>query len=198
MAKKRTGIETEVEPNPSPKKIKKDLDAKKEARKKKYEEYLEQKKKKAEEKLKSRPPWRPAGRATATRINEKKTTSAARNTTASRPPTASTQVRPVTRSMRKTQSDSNIRTPASLFDLKTESESRMKNRKSEEPKPQCPVITEPVIPEPVISEPVIPEPSKQSLPRPICTESTIAESCSETEPIKPKPTGFTPMMNRVR
>ena len=193
MAKKRTGIETEVEPNPSPKKIKKDLDVKKEARKKKYEEYLEQKKKDAEEKLKSRPPWRPAGRATATRINEKKTTSAARNTTASRPPTASTQVRPVTRSMRKTQSDSNIRTPASLFDLDTERESRLKNRKSAEQKPQCPVI-----PEPVISEPVIPQPSKQSLPRPICTESTIAESCSETEPIKPKPTGFTPMMNRVR
>jgi len=178
MAKKRTGIETEVEPNPSPKKIKKDLDAKKEARKKKYEEYLRKKQEDADEKLKSRPPWRPAGRATATRINEKKTVSAARNTTASRPPTAN-EVRPVTRSMRKTQSDSNMPKIPSLFDAK---ESRMKNRRSTEEKPQCPDI---------------PEPTKQSLPRPICSESTVAESSSESVPIKPKPTGFTPMMNRV-
>ena len=184
MAKKRTGIETEVEPNPSPKKIKKDLDAKKEARKKKYEEYMRKKEKEAEEKLKSRPPWRPAGRATATRINEKKTTTAARNTTASRPTTAASEVRPVTRSMRKTQSDSNIQTP-SLFDLGRDKESRItgKNRRSTEEKSQCPVI---------------PETTKKSLPKPICSESATVESSSDTEPIKPKPTGFTPMMNRVR
>lgn len=180
MAKKRTGIETEVEPNPSPKKIKKDLDTKKEARKKKYEEYMRKKEKEAEEKMKSRPPWRPAGRATSTRINEKKTATAARNTTASRPSTA-TEVRPVTRSMRKTQSDSNIKTP-SLFDLGPDRESRIKNRRSTEEKPKCPVI---------------PEPTIQSLPRPICLESVIVESSSETEPTRPKPTGFTPMMNRV-
>ena len=188
MAKKRTGIETEVEPNPSPKKIKKDLDAKKEARKKKYEEYMRKKENEAAEKLKSRPPWRPAGRATATRINEKKTATAARTSTASRPMTASsrpptaTEVRPVTRSMRKTQSDSNIQTP-SLFDLGPNRESRIKNRRSTEEKSQCPVI---------------PEPIKQSLPKPICSESATVESSSEIEPIKPKPTGFTPMMNRVR
>ena len=180
MAKKRTGIETEVEPNPSPKKIKKDLDVKKESRQKRFEDWLKNKKEKeAADKLKSRPPWRPAGRATATRINEKKTATAARDSTASRPTTAS-EVRPVTRSMRKTQSDSNIQTP-SLFDLGRGS--KIKNRGNTEEKPQCPVI---------------PEPTKKSLPKPICSESATVESSSETEPIKPKPTGFTPMMNRVR
>ena len=131
MAKKRTGIETEVEPNPSPKKIKKDLDVKKESRQKRFEDWLKAKKEKeAADKLKSRPPWRPSGRATATRINEKKTATAARDSTASRPTTASrknaTEVRPVTRSMRKTQSDSNIQTP-SLFDLGRGS--KIKNRR---------------------------------------------------------------------
>jgi len=179
MAKKRTGIETEVEPNPSPKKIKKDLDVKKESRQKRFEDWLKNKKEKeAADKLKSRPPWRPAGRATATRINEKKTATAARDSTASRPTTAS-EVRPVTRSMRKTQSDSNIQTP-SLFDLGRGP--KIKNRGNTEEKPQCPVI---------------PEPTKKSLPKPICSESATVESSSETEPIKPKPTGFTPMMNRV-
>lgn len=184
MAKKRTGIETEVEPNPSPKKIKKDLDVKKESRQKRYEDWLKAKKEKeAADKLNSRPPWRPSGRATATRINEKKTATAARDSAASRPPMLrqnAPEVRPVTRSMRKTQSDSNIQTP-SLFDLGRGS--KIKNRRNTEEKPQCPVI---------------PEPTKKSLPKPICSESATVESSSETEPIKPKPTGFTPMMNRVR
>jgi len=182
MPKKRIGIEAELVLDPSPKKLKKDqLEEKRLAREQRYAAYLEKKAKEASDKLKSRPPWRPSGRATANRITEKKiATASSRNN--SRPPTAN-EARPVTRSMRKTQSDSNIRTK-SLFDIG-------KNVKVSK-ESQCPIIPQ---------SPVTSQPRKSVLPKPIYSENSTTEpekeSNTEPEPIKPKPTGVTPMMNRV-
>merc|ERR1712183_1196782 len=96
--------------------------------------------------------------------------------------------------MRKIKSDSSIELPkSSLFDIAQDR--GIRNRKSTENKTQCPVIQEtikPSLPKPVYSE-TVSETEPETVPE------TVPETMPEivSEPIKPKPTGFTPMMNRV-